>query len=96
MRELTQVEYQYLWSGLHRNGKHFEQFLIDYNLAVPKHRQINFHRRVKLGFTQIVIYREELPHHMQRQLDQYEDTLPHPFIGGAFKNVHPITAGVRP
>ena len=91
MRELTQVEYQYLWPDIHRNPKQFADFLIDYNLAVPKHRQVNFHcyRRGSLEVT--LVYREELPVDLNRKLDHYETTLPQPFIGGAYHNVYPIT-----
>ena len=92
-RELTQVEYNYLWNGLHKNPSEFAAFLTDYNLKVSKRKQINFFHGHRGRIEVCIVWRESLPGHLQDELDHYEATLPVPFVGGC--KVVPITAGLR-
>ena len=82
MRELTQVEYNYLWGDLHRDPVKFASFLIDYNLVVSKKRQIPFYHGKRGHIPVTVVHRESLPMAIQDELDSYESTLKTPFVGG--------------
>lgn len=88
MRELTQVEYEYLFGDLHREPERFEHFLKERNQAVSEARRIDFTTgyRGLLRYTQV--YREALPGYLQDELDCYESTLSVPFVGGY--NVTPL------
>lgn len=83
IRELTQIELNHLWSGLHKDPIRFANFLRDYNAVVPLKKRIMYHtgKRGRLDVT--TVWREPLPVAMQDKLDAYENTLDRPFIGGA-------------
>lgn len=96
MRELTRIEYHYLWGDdnlppgekqLYDRPHDFARFLTDYNLAVNSKKHVDFivGKRGLLPFT--IVYREKLPQHIQDELDAYEATLAMPFVRSAYNNV---------
>lgn len=80
MRELTQVEYSHLWGTLPRDAKRFASFLVDYNLAVPTARRVDYYagRRGAVDFC--IVYRESLPIHLVDKLNAYETARGLPFV----------------